>query len=201
MKNLVLNSLINNIQRYYSYDEIKLKEIRYGLEAIYLSIIKLILVFIISILLNTTKELILLFIFYGLLRLTGFGLHAKKSIHCWLTSIPTFTIIPFLIKNFSINEKYMYIPLVICFILLSIFAPSDTEKRPLIRKRKRIIYKILTIILTTSYIIYILYSNNNYVNNILFYSTIIETLLVIPLSYKLLGLKYNNYKRYMKGGT
>lgn len=201
MKNLVLNSLINNIQRYYSYDEIKLKEIRYGLEAIYLSIIKLILVFIISILLNTTKELILLFIFYGLLRLTGFGLHAKKSIHCWLTSIPTFTIIPFLIKNFSINEKYMYIPLVICFILLSIFAPSDTEKRPLIRKRKRIIYKILTITLTTSYIIYILYSNNNYVNNILFYSIIIETLLVIPLSYKLLGLKYNNYKRYMKGGT
>ena len=81
-------------------------------------------------------------------------------------------------------------------ILIAIYAPSDTEKRPLIRKRKRIIYKVLTIIFTIIYIAIIVLTNNYYIKRLLFFSILLEVLLINPISYKLLGLKYNNYKEY-----
>ena len=119
MKNIILNSIINNIEKYYSYDEIKLKEIRYGLESLYVSITKIIVIFIISYFINTVKELLLLFLFFGLLRITGFGVHAKKSIHCWFTSIPLFVIVPYIIKNIYINDCLITLLSVISIILLS----------------------------------------------------------------------------------
>ena len=200
MKNILLDSIINNIKKYYNYDEVKLKEIRYGLESLYLSLTKIIVVIILSIIFKTTKELLLLFLFYGLLRLAGFGVHAKKTIHCWFTSIPLFVIVPYLIKTITINNHILMSISLLSTILLIIYAPADTEKRPLINKKKRLIYKILTSIISVIYFIIIIHSKNNYISNLLFFSILIETLFVLPITYKILGVKYDNYKRYKKGG-
>ena len=199
MKNLIINNTINNIQKYYKYDDIKLKEIKYGLETLYLTIFKTIVVFIISALINTTKELLLIFIFYGLLRLTGFGLYAKRSIDCCISSLILFVGIPVLCKKLTIDINMASTILMIALILLFIYAPADTEKRPLINKKKRIIYKLLTSITTIVYIFIINLTKNITLQNTLFFSILIETLLVLPISYKLFGLKYNNYKNYKKG--
>ena len=200
MKNLILNSIIRNIKKYYSYDEIKIKEIRYGLESLYVSITKIIVIFIISYFINTVSDLLLLFLTFGILRITGFGVHAKKSIHCWLTSIPLFVIVPYIIKNIYINDCLITLLSVISIILLAIYAPADTEKRPLINSKKRIVYKVLTIIISIIYYIIISYSKNNYINKLLFFSILIESILVLPITYKLLGVKYKNYMNYKKGG-
>lgn len=195
MKNKVLDYLINTIKKYYKYDVVKLKEIRYGLESLYLSIIKFIVIFIISFFIKTTKELCLFFLTYGILRMFAFGVHAKKSIHCWIISLLTFGIIPLLIKTYKINLYIILITSIICLLLIIIYAPADTEKRPLINKKKRIIFKILSIITTITYIILIIYVKNYY-KNLLFYSIILETIFILPITYKLLGVKYNNYKKY-----
>ena len=200
MKNLILNSIIRNIKKYYSYDEIKIKEIRYGLESLYVSITKIIVIFIISYFINTVSDLLLLFLTFGILRITGFGVHAKKSIHCWFTSIPLFVIVPYIIKNIYINDCLIIILSVISIILLAIYAPADTEKRPLINSKKRIVYKVLTIIISIIYYIIIIYSQKNYINKLLFFSILIESILVLPITYKLLGVKYKNYMNYKKGG-
>lgn len=196
MKDLLLDSIMNNITKYYTYSDTKLKEIRYGLESLYLSIVKVIVIFVLCTILKLHKELLLLFIFYGLLRLTAFGLHTKKSIHCWIASIITFVSIPFFIK-------YLYIPKNIIILLSSIFllliykyAPADTEKRPIINPKKRKIYKYLSTIITLTYIIIIIISNNIYIQNLFFFSILTQTLLILPISYKLFGLKYNNYLYY-----
>ena len=81
MKNLVVNSIMNNITKYYNYDDTKLDEIKYGIESLYLTISKTIIILIGCIILKIVKPLLLLFIFYGIIRLTGFGVHAKKSWH------------------------------------------------------------------------------------------------------------------------
>ena len=200
MKNLILNSIIRNIKKYYSYDEIKIKEIRYGLESLYVSITKIIVIFIISYFINTVSDLLLLFLTFGILRITGFGVHAKKSIHCWFTSIPLFVIVPYIIKNIYINDCLITLLSVISIILLAIYAPADTEKRPLINSKKRIVYKVLTIIISIIYYIIIIYSQKNYINKLLFFSILIESILVLPITYKLLGVKYKNYMNYKKGG-
>ncbi len=201
MKELVVNSIMNNITKYYDYDNTKINEIKYGIESLYLTISKTIIIFIISILLNMTKELILLFTFYSLIRLTGFGVHAKKSWHCWVTSITMFILIPLLIKYVTLNQELIIISYIVFTLLLIKYAPADTEKRPLINKKKRIIYKVLTITLAITYLIYSsIYKDNTIIINTLYFSVLLEVILILPCTYKLFGVKYNNYKNYKKKG-
>lgn len=201
MKELVVNGIMNNITKYYDYDNTKISEIKYGIESLYLTITKTIIIFIISFILNITKELMLLFIFYSLIRLTGFGVHAKKSWHCWVTSLITFVLIPLLIKYVTLNKEFLIISYTIFTLLLLEYAPADTEKRPLINKKRRIIYKVLTILLVISYLIYSLIQKDNItIINTLYFSILLETILVLPCTYKLFGVKYNNYKNYKKKG-
>ena len=84
MKDLLINSVMNNIKRYYNYDEEKLKVIKYGLASLYLHITKMFVIFLVSYILGTLKTLLILMGLYSYLRLTSFGVHAKKSSHCWL---------------------------------------------------------------------------------------------------------------------
>ena len=201
MNDKVLDKTINIIQKYYNYDNIKIKEIRYGLESIYLTVVKIVAIILLSIFIHTFKELCLFFVFYGLLRATGFGLHAKNSIECWILSILLFELFPYLTKYWITNNLYLLIGSVILLPLIIIYAPADTEKRPLINPKKRKIYKIITSIITIIYILIIYFNKNIYISKLLFFSILLETLLVLPISYRLLGLKYDNYKRYKKGGT
>ena len=200
MKNIIIDKIINLIQSYYHYDDIKIKEIRYGLESIYLTILKLIIVIILSLIIHVFKELCLFFLLYGILRATGFGLHAKNSIECWIFTLLFFTSFPFLIKHLIINNNYLLIGSIILLPLIIKYAPADTEKRPLINKKKRNIYKIITAFTTIIYILIIYFHKNVYISKAMFFSILFESLLVLPISYRLLGLQYNNYKRYKKGG-
>ena len=199
MKEVIVNNLINNISKHYNYDNTKLMEIKYGIETIYLTITKTIVVILISLLIGTIKELALFMLFYGILRITGFGLHAKKAWHCWVFSLTLFSLIPYLIKILTIDYKIMLIVFSICSILFLIYAPADTEKRPLIHRNKRIIYKVLTVTISIIYGI-LAYFTKSLISNSLMFACIMQVLMILPISYKLLGLKYDNYKSYRKGG-
>ena len=199
MKEVVVKSIMNNISKYYNYDETKLQEIKYGIESIYLTITKAIIILIISIFIKTTKELLLFTLFYGILRVTAFGLHAKKSWHCWILSLTLFSLIPFLIKVLIINNLQILLVFIICMLFFIKYAPADTEKRPLIHKKKRLVYKILTIVISTIYFIISNFTNNT-ISNSLVFALFMQLLMILPISYKLLGLKYDNYKSYRKGG-
>ena len=199
MRSKIINNIMDQIKKYNDFDEIKLQEIKYGLETVYLTIIKTIVFILIAILLNTIKGLLLFMFFYGIIRLTGFGVHAKKSLHCWISSIVIFVIIPILIKYVILNNYILYVGSIISIILLSIYAPADTPKRPLINKRKRNIYKISTIIISIIYFITIIMMKNNYIfTNTLFYSLLLESFLVTPFIYKIFGVSYKNYKTYKR---
>ena len=201
MKEVIINHVMYNISKTNNYSDTKLLEIKFGLEALYLTVTKFIVIIIISLLLNVFKELVLFTALFSILKVTGFGLHAKKSWQCWITSVPIFIGVPYLIKTIQIPEVMLYIALPLILLDICLYAPADTEKRPLINKRKRLIYKIITIITTIIYILLILIIKNSYLTSILFYSLLLESILINPLSYKLFGLKYNNYLNYrMKGG-
>lgn len=196
MKNKFLDFTIKIIKENTDYNDIKLKEIRYGLESLYLSLTKIVVIFIISIILGIFKELLLLFIFYGLLRMTGFGLHAKTSLQCWILSIMVFISIPLVIKYFSFPRIVLIGLSLLLVIPILIYAPADTEKRPLINKKKRTILKYATTLTSLVYIVLMIILNNDYLTKMLFFSILIETILILPITYKLLNVKYNNYLLY-----
>ena len=77
MKDLIVDRLMISIKSKHKYSDTKLKEIKYGLSTLYINITKTIVICALAYFLNIIKELLLILLFYGLLRLTGFGLHAR----------------------------------------------------------------------------------------------------------------------------
>lgn len=197
MKNLIITKTMNNINKYCNYDEIKFAEIKYGLESFYLFITKTFVILTIAYFLGIIKEILILLLFYNILRATGFGVHAIKSWHCWLSSTLIFLGVPMLIKYSSIPSSIMIIISLCCSIFILKYAPADTEKRPIINPKRRRIYKICCFITTIIYVIGIIFIHNIIIQSALMYSIVIETFMILPICYKIFGAKYNNYKNYL----
>jgi len=199
IKELIIGNSMKTIKSYYpDYDKEQLERIQYGLEAIYLSLTKVIAIIFLSIVLSIFKETLILLLLFNILRMTAFGIHATKSWMCWITSIPTFIGIPLICRHFTFPLYVLMIISVFCLINFILFAPADTVKRPLIRKKKRIIYKFLTIVIGIIYTFLIIFNDNHFIQNALTFSLLIETILINPLTYKLFNMSYNNYKSFKK---
>ena len=196
IKNFVVNSSINLIKDLDKYDKIQLEEIKYGIEALYIAISKVVFILLMSLILGILKETILLLLLFNILRVTAFGLHASKSIYCWISSSIAFIGIPFICKNVTFsNLTYIILP-IICLLCFILYAPADTIKRPLINQKKRKIYKFFSITLCIIYQIIIIILKNILFKNLLMFSLILETILILPITYKVFKLPYKNYLNY-----
>lgn len=197
MKNKFLNYAINTIHiNNPSYNDTKLAEIRYGLEGIYLSITKLIIIFLLAILLNILKEMIFMLIIFNILRTTGFGLHATKSWICLVSSSVIFLGGPLLAKIIIINNLLKTILSITSVILIYKYAPADTKKRPLIKEKKRNIYKFITTVNCIILNILIIFIKNNIIVNLIILGIYAEVIIILPKTYKLFNMSYGNYKNY-----
>lgn len=190
MKNKILNNTINFINNYYHYDNIKLLELKYGLETLYISITKLFVTILISIPLKTYKEVLLLILFYGLLRMVMFGAHGKNSIQCWFMTLIIFNLFAFLIKNTNISKLLMLLCFIVFIVLIYKYSPGSTEKRK-IKKRKKLLNS-LSILFSLIYMFIITFFANNYYSNILFYSLLLSVIFILPITYRIMGVKYTN---------
>ena len=195
MKDLFLNNSINFIKKNTKYKDDDLELIKYGLEGIYLTLTKTIILIILAIIFNIVKELIFVIIFFNLIRFTAFGAHAEKSSICLITSLILMLGLTLLVFKISINPTIKLIICLLCIIDYILFAPADTVKRPLTNKKKRIIRKIISIITSTIYTVLIINLNNMFFSNTLFIALIIEAIMINPIMYKLFGVPFNNYKR------
>lgn len=196
LKNIIINKSMTIIKDLNKYNEEELEVIKYGIEGTYLGITKIVIILIISIILNLFKETILFFILFNIIRIPGFGLHAKKSIWCWVSSSIAFIGIPIICKSYTFNNLFYLIIPIICIFFFLLYAPADTEKRPLINKKKRKIFKITTVIIGIIYFILIVNISNFYYKNILTFAMILQTILILPITYKIFNLSYNNYLNY-----
>ncbi len=198
MKKFIINSCINYLRKYKYYTDTEIKEIEYGLLGIYLTFSKIIVISIVALVLGIFKEMLIFMVFFNILRTTGFGLHATKSWICLISSTFIFIWIPFMCINLNIN---IYLKVVICIlgiILMYKNAPADTYKRPIVNKKRRMIYKTISTIMTVIFSFIAILINNEFMSNCLIFSIILENCLISPYIYKLFKLPYNNYITYLK---
>ncbi len=197
MKKRFLKFIRNSIKKQYpNYSKDKIDEIMYGVEGIYLTISKTIIIFTLAFILGIAKELLFLLIAFNFIRLFAFGMHANKSWICLLFSSLMFLGGAFLCKYITLNKELLYLLYLIVLIIISIYSPADTVKRPLIKKKKRIKFKILSIIVTITYFIISLFIKNNLIINSLIFGLVIECILILPITYKVFKMPYKNYKNY-----
>ena len=196
MKDRYLKLTTSFITKYHTYDDDELDKLRYGLEGIYLSGTKLIIMTLIAIIIGIIKEFILLLIFFNIIRFTGFGFHAGKSYQCLIFSTLLFIGVPVIMLYGEFSKTLLISVGMICLVPLAIYAPADTVKRPLPNKKKRKIRKFSTILITLIYIILIVHINNYSINSMLICSLILESIMVLPLTYKIFKQPYRNYRNY-----
>ena len=197
MKKLIINKCMELVTTYNKdLSQRDIDKIKYGLEGLYLTITKLIFIIIVSIILGIWKETLLLILIFNGIRLTGFGVHAKRSIDCLISSTLIFVLFPIICIKLTIPlivKIILFIPLT---VLIGIFAPADTEKRPLINKKKRKIYKILSIIISIIYMTIAIVIKDNTLSNCFIFAIVIQIIIMLPITYKIFGVSYNNYKTY-----
>ena len=200
MKKKFLNYSINKIKEHNDYNEEKIEEIAYGLETIYLTVTKLIVIFGVGFILGIVKEVVILLVCYNLIRSSAYGLHASKSIYCLVSSLLLF------IGGVYVSKYIATIPLVIkilisivSIIMLIKYAPADTYKRPLVNAKKRKKFKVLSCAKGIIYLVLIIYFKDSQLSGFLLIGLIESILMIHPIVYKIFNLPYNNYKNYNYG--
>ena len=197
MKKLIINKCMELVTTYNKdLSQRDIDKIKYGLEGLYLTITKLIFIIIVSIILGIWKETLLLILIFNGIRLTAFGVHAKRSIDCLISSTLFFILFPIICIKLTIPlivKVILFIPLT---VLIGIFAPADTEKRPLINKKKRKIYKMLSIMISIIYMTIAIVIKDNTLSNCFIFAIVIQIIIMLHITYKIFVVSYNNYKTY-----
>ena len=198
MKKYVVNKCLNLIKKYRNISENEEAIMKYGLEGLYLTITKTNVILIIAAILGYFIESIIFTIIYALLRTFSFGIHAKKSWMCWISSITIFILLPILAKEINISIYIKYTVGIIGTLLIFKNSPADTEKRPIVNKKRRLRLKLTSTFIAITYFILCLFINDQFISNCFIYSILLQNILISKFTYKLFNLPYNNYLTYLK---
>ncbi len=196
MKEAFLNhslAFIANSKGELSEDE--KEKLSYGLEGLYMTLTKLVIIFLIALLLGFLKEFLFTLVMFNIIRFPGFGYHASKSIICLISSTTLILGLPFLFMHIEISLIVKVILCVVSVIVFAICSPADTAKRPLTNKKKRLIRKICATSLAIIYSFIIIMFNDLVYSDLLLAALLIETIVISPILYLIFGDTYNNYKK------
>lgn len=187
MRDKIIDKIMIQINQKNNLDEIKYQEVRYGLQSCYTLITKTFIIILISLILHFCIPFIIFLIFYSILRSVGYGCHAKSNIMCWFFSTILLIGIPYIFNKIIFKNNVLIILWIICFINFLIFCPADTEKRPMINKKRKLIFKMIILIISLIYLVIIIKFNS--ISNLVVSAMILEALLTNPLGYILMGQK------------
>ena len=98
--------------------------------------------------------------------------------------------------NIEINLYIKSILGIIAICLMFKNAPADTEKRPIINEKRRLIYRYASVITSIIMIICSIVIQNSFISNSFILALIIQCFMISPAIYKLFNLPYNNYLQY-----
>lgn len=201
MKEVFLNKSMNLLNSKYNYDSLTKDKILYGLEIIYIFVTKLSVILIAALIFGLFKEMLIFTLLLNGLRTFAYGVHAKKSWHCYISSLFVFILMPYTFTNISINLTQKIIISILSLISMYVYAPADTEKRPIVNMNQRKKLKIYSLLVCTIYSILSFIIKNEMIVNLILLSMITESFVINPFIYKIFNLPYDNYKEYLKNGV
>lgn len=195
MKEKFIASVVNLAKRKKEYSNEDVEVMRYALEGIYLTFTKILVITLIAALLGLFKEYIWFVLLYTPIRSVSFGWHANTTKECWVVSILAFILIPYIFSIITINEITKIILLTFSILGFVLYSPADTKKRPIVNKKRRLMFKVASLIITLVYCCYS-FKHSNLISNLMIASLLYQSLLINPLIYKITHQEFNNYKTY-----
>ncbi len=175
-------------------DEEQSEIITYGLQLIIGEIPKLFLIFAVGFLFGVGWYMLFAYIAILPYRAMSGGFHLKTHLGCIIGTLLFYygnIIISSLLYLDNI-QKYILIGLTYIFgiLMVSIYAPADTENVPIISKHERRKKKILSFFTLSLTLIAAAFIPDRMLSNILIIGTIIQSLSITRLAYKITNNKY-----------
>ncbi len=194
---------INKITNYESLDYKKMKM------GIYISLVntyRLLIILFLSELLNITYYVIPMLITFITIKFFSGGLHMKTGTSCFIVTNLMYIAPPLLIDKIInirvvIKDNYIIFIYFIFLILIGIFSPSDTENKPLIHKETRARQKKLSILILVLNFLITYFFVDEYIKIYIIIALTYQVILISPITYKLLGRRYNNYEYYERSNN
>lgn len=175
-------------------DDERAEIINYGIHLIIGEIPKIFLVLGLSYLLGVFKYTLIMVLILLPYRACSGGFHLKTHIgcivsttlyYCGVAKISEYFIFYNPLKQIIILSVWIF-----GMIMISKYAPADTENVPILRKRERMQKKILSYIFLTVGLLAAMIVNNNVISNILILGNLLQSIMITPVAYKLTNNKY-----------
>ena len=170
--------------------------IAYGLKLIIGEIPKTLFLFVLAFVLGVGWYMVFAYVAIMPYRVASGGLHLHTHLGCIISSAIMYYGNIFLSKYLYITDvqKYFIVGLTFIFgiLMISWYAPADTENVPIISKKERKTKKIISYITFTLTLIVAILISDNTLSNILIFGTIIQTIMITRIAYKLTNNKYGH---------
>ena len=175
-------------------DDEKAEIIMYGLQNIIGEIPKTFLVLLIAYFLGIFKETLITFLLLLPYKSFSGGFHLKTHIGCIIGTTLFYCGIALISKYIIIEPivKYILIAVIWIFgiIMITLYAPADTENVPILAKKDRKKKRILSYITFIIGLLVAAFIQNNIICNILILGNFVQTLTITKLAYRLTNNKY-----------
>lgn len=182
-------------------DDEKAEIITYGIELIIGEIPKIFLLFVLSFILGIGWYTVFAYVALIPYRASSGGFHLKTHVGCIIGSSVFYYGIVYLSKFIILNlvQKYIIIVIALIFgvIMVSLYAPADTENIPIISKKERKRKKVLSYTTLVLTLIASIFIKDSIISNILILGIIIQSFMISRLAYLLTNNKYG-YKVYQQ---
>ncbi|MBC6316622.1 accessory gene regulator B family protein [Listeria grandensis] len=175
-------------------DEDRFAIVKYGVEIFLVNVTKGITVYLAAALLGMIWQTLVVHLSYLFIRRHSFGLHAKTSLGCTITSVVMFVVLPYFVKEVQLSD--WIIMSISAFILLNIalFSPSDTENMPLFNAQKRHVLRRKSILNTFFILMTLVFIPVEVAKTLILLGACYQVIAIHPMTYKLLKRRYKNYE-------
>jgi len=177
-------------------NEIAYLTAKLGLESILINISKGFIVYMIAILFQTVLPTFITHATYVLLRKFSQGLHAKSSFVCTVVSVTLFVILPAIMQNIILSRPVVFFIGIIVTCLFYLYAPADTEKSPILNAETRNHLKWRSVWSSALITVVALIVPYPMVRTLMVLGLVLQIIMILPITYKLLGRRYRNYEEY-----
>lgn len=183
-------------------DDERAEVIKYGLELIIGELPKMFLLFIIAWLLGIFKYALISFAIILPYKLVSGGVHLKTHIGCILGTSLFYCGNVFISKYINIPDiknQIIFSAIILTFaiIMISLYAPADTENVPILRKKERAKKKIISYIIVTAMIIISFLVKDRVISNMFRVEVLLQSIMISKLTYNIFKVKFG-YLEYIK---
>lgn len=184
---MITNAIIEKVG---GIEKDKTEIINYGVTALISEIYKTIILIILSLILGVFVPIMTAFIAFGFYRSLAGGIHARSHTSCLLTTLAILFSAVYVSSVLPTGNVFIYTSIfAVNFITALLYAPSDTEAKPIVSKKQRKMLKFAAIVTVSLYYAISLYLQNYYAN-IISVASLAESIMVLPIIYR---LTKNNY--------